>query len=357
MKTNRIPLLLFSLLLSLLVTGCGSSNPTKDEVLNHLNASLNVAAPYQLTDIKPDFLPQGDGTVTVKGSLTGKLKDDLYERADYLARIKELGYDDAAWKNSVRDAQMLREPYRSTLMSQIPSDFQNHPELTLIKLATRAGSDVHFNFQTIATKGQTGWTFSDDQIVPTDMPPGSPEASYGSDALIEGSDAEKSQDQAYVSKVQTFIKATDDSKKAIAAEDEKTRQTFIAATADGKSYVGTFQVYNGSWPLGLSFTDQQQIGTGVSIKGYIFDPDNPSHKKDFAGTILFDQDQAQGQPIRFTAVNGSGIDPAICRPNNFTDANVQGGPDHNYSFYLALDNQGNLSGRDWVGHVDFAPKQ
>jgi hypothetical protein len=139
MKTNSSPLLILPLLLTFLVTGCGPGKPTSDEVLNHLDASLNVSAPYRLIAIQPDFLTQGDGTVTVKGSLTGKLKDDLYERADYEARLKALGYDDLAWKNAVRDAQTLREPYKSTLMSQIPSDFQNHPELTLIKLATRRG--------------------------------------------------------------------------------------------------------------------------------------------------------------------------------------------------------------------------
>jgi hypothetical protein len=48
MKTSRSPLLLFPLLLSFLVTGCGLGKPSKDEVLNHLNTRhLKLAAKTQ----------------------------------------------------------------------------------------------------------------------------------------------------------------------------------------------------------------------------------------------------------------------------------------------------------------------
>ena len=355
-KIGHLVFIFLPLSLAFVLAGCGASHPSNDEILNHLNGSLDISQPYQFTSVQPDFYPQGDGSVTIKGNLTGKLKGDLYERADYQERLKELGYDDAAWKNAVHDAQLLREPYRSTLMAQLPADVQNHPELLLIKMATPAGGEAHFNFQTTATKGSNGWSLGEDQIVPSDHLGGMARSRFGDDALVVGSDQEKAKNQAYVDQTQTFIKAVADAQKSIVAEDQKVRNALLAATAGGKTYVGTYNWNNGSWPIGLTLTDQQQIGTGVSLKGYLFDPENPTHRKDLVGHIEFDPNRAQGQPIRFTAVHATGIDLSTIRRDNGTDRQLNSGFYNDFGLNLALDGQGNLSGFDQGGQANLAPK-
>ncbi len=330
-----------------LLTGCGGggSPPSTGDVLNHLNGTLPITQPYAFTDVQPTFIPQSDGSIVIKGTLTGKLKEDLYEQVSYNDRLRELGFDAPAWQRAVQTAQSLRDPYKSTLLAQIPDDIKNNQFPSVIRVATHSGSDLHFDFSTTAQKAQTGWSFGLDSVNPTDNARGQTRTNFGNDVYVIDSDDEKKKSQGYISFCQNFAKLVTDAQTAIAAEDEKYKQRYLQSTAIGKNYVGSFNTDGGpytsagTWPLGFTITEQQVMGTGVVIKGFLFDPDTPTRKRSFSGTLQLVPGGAQDKPIHLHPYSAFASLGQI-RQGNMTDMSMS----QNCELQLAVDDQGNLSG-------------
>jgi|GEM_PF-6477284 len=329
-----------------LLGGCGGNpGPSPQGLLNHLNGALSLSQPYELSGIQPVFYPQTDGSLVIKGRVHGKLKEDLFENASINDHLRDLGFDAQAWDNARTAAQALREPYRSTLLGQIPDDIRNNQLPYLIKVATHAGLDVPFDFSIVAQRSDKGWVFGQDMLNPTDMPRGQVRSTFGNDVFVVDSDAEKAATHRYIAFCQNFVKLVADAQKSIAAEEDKIRQQYLAVTAVGKTYLGNFTttggawVTGGNWPLGLTFTEQQILGTGIVIKGLIYDPADPTHKRSFEGRLELNRDQNRGEPIRFNATSAIGT-LARPKPGNMTEVSLC----LNVAFSLSIDEHGHLSG-------------
>jgi hypothetical protein len=341
---------------ALTLIGCGQSRPSNTDILNSLNAALPVYVPCTITSVEPDFFPQSGGTLVIKGSAKGKTKEALYQPVDYGDQLKAMGFDPAQWQQALAAVNKLREPYKSTLMDQVPKESQTGSSPTMVKLGTPPGSDTDFEFSATGQKGDSGWLISDININQDASLTGQPLSQFAG-ALVQDSPEAKSQLQQVFEGRKKFIDAVKAAQAAIAAEDAKFRDMYQQATKSGQVYVGTFTNNRAETsPFGICITQQQTIGTSTVVNGYFFEPADQVRRKSFSGHLELNPEISQGHPIQIVSIANDGIDPGTMRPgtadgyfDKFNDLNA----------FLAVDSQGNLSGMSTVGtggQYNLAPK-
>jgi rubredoxin len=308
-------MLLLCLTLGLPVIACGSDAPNQRLLELSLKKNLDLPFEYEIDELECEWVEAGKNRFEGVFALTIKTAEAFYAESSLSEALQAHGLTAAdlnAFNQALTIAQNLPEPRRASALEKAPK--QRPANQQFVRMALKSGASLAGTGYVSAAMENDAWVLTFERIKwkdierlanlqaglnPNDKLVEAPETgqylrSFLLEAKVYGQYVKLAEQQA--------AKEEAERQARLKKEDEARIARIRQSVSPGQAWSGTFTCPRSSvGEVGVYFTESN----GISVAGYVFDPNEPLRRKNFRGALNLERN-ANGA-IQLDVIKGSGV--------------------------------------------------